>query len=380
MSHINELRERWDQAGRIDPLYVILSDPSKKGGGWDLDDFFASGRAGITHLFEEAGRLPVDLRWTRALDFGCGVGRLTQALADHFDHTDGVDVAPSMVEHARTFNRHGERCQYHVNAVADLTLFADDTFDLVYSNIVLQHMHPDLSSGYIGEFVRVVAPGGLVVFQVPSERAQRGAGTMPAGPLPDTGFRARIRVAPERITGGPGTAVVLRVAVVNESTGVWCGGGPADGRFRINVGNRWRSADGAMLLADDVRVNLPGDLAPGEAAEMTMSVTLPWHPGRYQLEVDLVQEAVSWFADHGSRPAVVPVAVVADPERATTSEEVGDELVWHPSCLEMNAIPRPQVEAILEAAGAEVIAVVADGNAGPDWVGYRYFATKRASG
>jgi hypothetical protein len=42
----------------------------------------------------------------------------------------------------REFNRHGDRCRYHVNARNDLSLFADDTFDLVLTLIVLQHMQP----------------------------------------------------------------------------------------------------------------------------------------------------------------------------------------------------------------------------------------------
>lgn len=374
MSSINELQARWDEAGRIDPLYVILADYSKKGGGWDVGDFFASGRALIANALEGAGRLPFDLRWGRALDFGCGVGRLTQALAEHFGRVDGVDIAPSMVEQAGAFNRHGERCRYHLNKAPDLSLFANDTFDLVYSDLVLQHMTPELSSGYITEFVRVLAPEGLVMFQVPSKRTPRAATTAPIGPLPDTGFRARISVQPESITGGSANGVLLHVTVVNEGTSLWRGGGHPGGRFRINLGNRWRAPDGEMLLPDDVRVHLPDDVPPGDAAEITMPVTLPWHPGHYQLEIDLVQENVGWFSDRGSQRVAVPVAV-AGPAAVATS----NELVWHPACLEMNAIPRSEVEAILEAAGATIIAVTADESAGPEWVSYRYFATKPRS-
>ena len=382
MRDINELQERWDKAGRIDPLYVILSDSSKKGGRWDLDAFFASGRSEIAHLVEEAVRLSVDLRYGTALDFGCGVGRLTQALAEHFAQADGVDIAPSMVEQARSLNRHGERCRYHVNKAPDLSLFASDTFDLVYSNIVLQHMNPGLSSSYISEFVRVLAPEGLVVFQIPSERTSitpRAAVTAPNDPLTGTGLRARISVRPESITGGPDTALMLHVTVVNEGTSLWRRGGYPDGRYWINLGNHWRAAGGEMLLHDDIRVNLPGDVPPGQAAEMTMTVTLPWRPGSYQLEVDLVQENVAWFADHGSPLVVVPVTVVGSSDVAKTGNEVRDELVWHPACLEMNAISRSEVEAILQAAGAEVIAVAAEPDAGPDWVSYSYFATKPGS-
>ena len=51
----------------------------------------------------------------------------------------------------------------------DLTVFSDASFDLVASDIVLQHL-PDRATveGYLAEFVRVLKPGGLLVFQLPS--------------------------------------------------------------------------------------------------------------------------------------------------------------------------------------------------------------------
>jgi ubiquinone/menaquinone biosynthesis C-methylase UbiE len=79
----------------------------------------------------------------------------------------GVDIAPSMVAQARALDREGQ-CQFIVNERADLSLFPDQGFDFIYSNIVLQHMRPVYSTGYIREFCRVLTPGGVAVFQVPS--------------------------------------------------------------------------------------------------------------------------------------------------------------------------------------------------------------------
>ncbi len=55
-----------------------------------------------------------------------------------------------------------------------LTLLGDERFDLVYTNMVLQHMPPAFSARYIGEFVRVLSPGGVAVFQIPA----RPSGTL----------------------------------------------------------------------------------------------------------------------------------------------------------------------------------------------------------
>ena len=48
-------------------------------------------------------------------------------------------------------------------------------FDFVYSSLVLQHMKPEYSQNYIKEFLRILAPGGLVYFQLPAEQEKPAA-------------------------------------------------------------------------------------------------------------------------------------------------------------------------------------------------------------
>jgi ubiquinone/menaquinone biosynthesis C-methylase UbiE len=147
--------------------------------------------------------LGVPSKREKALDFGCGAGRLTQPLADHYREVVGVDIAASMIDLAGRHNRHPQRCRFLVNARDDLAMFEDDTFDLVYSNITLQHMEPRFSKRYIAEFVRVLRPGGLAIFQIPSERKvpARASGRMASfrkrlaetGPAPLVGLYRRCR-------------------------------------------------------------------------------------------------------------------------------------------------------------------------------------------
>jgi len=99
-----------------------------------------------------------------ALDFGCGVGRLTQALTRYFASCVGVDISEKMIQKAESLNR-CTRCRYMVNSHARLP-FANATFSFIYSNIVLQHVSRRFSKGYLQEFVRVLAPGGVLVFGV----------------------------------------------------------------------------------------------------------------------------------------------------------------------------------------------------------------------
>ena len=168
---IEELRKDWEVLAADDPYWAVLSHPDKRGNVWDADAFFETGRREIRAMLDQLAKLDVDVRLERALDFGCGPGRLVQALGDHFHSVDGVDITEGMVTRARELNRHGDRCRYHQNARPDLSLFPNETFDLVHSTITLQHIATPLALGYISEFIRVVKPGGVVVFDVPSTSA-----------------------------------------------------------------------------------------------------------------------------------------------------------------------------------------------------------------
>ena len=169
--NLNELQRNWDALGRADPLWAIKFDPAKKGNRWELEEFLRTGEQEVAELLAWLDGLGVAPRRERALDFGCGVGRLTQALGDRFDRVDGVDIAPSMIELARRLNRHGERCRYHLNAADDLALFGDGSFDLVCSLLVLQHVQASYARAYLREFLRVLHPGGVLVVGVPSHPA-----------------------------------------------------------------------------------------------------------------------------------------------------------------------------------------------------------------
>ncbi len=167
---IRQLQKNWDAYGRKDPLFAIVSWADKKNNKWDLEEFLQLGVQEVDALLNDIAGQNRRLGRGNALDFGCGVGRLTQALAPHFDQVSGVDIAPSMIDQARKINRFGDKCQYHLNEQSDLRLFPDNHFDFIYTNITLQHMEPRYSKGYLCEFLRVLKPDGLLIFQQTGER------------------------------------------------------------------------------------------------------------------------------------------------------------------------------------------------------------------
>jgi 2-polyprenyl-3-methyl-5-hydroxy-6-metoxy-1,4-benzoquinol methylase len=81
---LDQSRQFWDSHAQSDPLWAILSHPARKGRRWDLERFLQSGVDEIFLILHQLRSRGINVRRRHALDFGCGVGRLSQALAAHF--------------------------------------------------------------------------------------------------------------------------------------------------------------------------------------------------------------------------------------------------------------------------------------------------------
>jgi FkbM family methyltransferase len=164
-TELERLRRVWQTLGRDDPLWAVLSQADKRGGRWDADEFLATGRAEIDVQLAALAPSGYPRGRELALDFGCGAGRLTRALAAHFERVIGIDVSASMIATARALNRDVANAEFRENASARIEHIADASVDFVFSHITLQHIPAALAAGYVTEFFRILAPGGAAVFQ-----------------------------------------------------------------------------------------------------------------------------------------------------------------------------------------------------------------------
>jgi SAM-dependent methyltransferase len=173
---LRQVARDWTTLGESDPLWAVCVDPDRRGGRWDVGEFMSSGAAEVSDLMVRLDQLGICPRREAALDFGCGAGRLTGALRGHFAAVTGVDVSQPMLARAQDLLAGQSGCRFVHNDRADLAVFPDASFDLVYSGLVLQHMPSGLAEAYLAEFVRVVRPGGAVVVLVPEahRRTPRG--------------------------------------------------------------------------------------------------------------------------------------------------------------------------------------------------------------
>jgi SAM-dependent methyltransferase len=161
------LGRHWNVLGRNNPYGAILTGTRGESVKWEEEEFFATGRTDATQFIGNLDRIMPNVARERALDFGCGVGRVTRARSEHFESVVGVDVAETMIARARTLNRDRPNCRFLSNRSGHLRHFDEGTFNVVYSRLVLQHIPPRLLRRYIPELVRVTERHGVLVFQLP---------------------------------------------------------------------------------------------------------------------------------------------------------------------------------------------------------------------
>ncbi|WP_271166258.1 class I SAM-dependent methyltransferase [Brevundimonas intermedia] len=164
----------WEEIARTNPYYGVLTDPRFKSDNLNdevLADFFRSGVQGIEHEVRWLrGRYP-DFAPKSALDFGCGVGRLTRALASVTGDVFGVDISESMLVEAR----------HNVPAGATFGReLPDRAFDWIVSLIVFQHIPPERGYPLLKALMARLAPGGFVTLQFALYRDPRHA-SVPGG-------------------------------------------------------------------------------------------------------------------------------------------------------------------------------------------------------
>ena len=100
----------------------------------------------------------------RALDAGCGTGKLLVALLERGWDCAGTDVSGGMLKEAeRNLVPLGKKPPLHQTPLDDLSMFADASFDHVFCLGVLPYIPEDKEPGCYRELRRVIKPGGLFV-------------------------------------------------------------------------------------------------------------------------------------------------------------------------------------------------------------------------
>lgn len=162
---LKRMQADWNSRAQEDANYYVAFGRRDQ----DDEEFFASAADVVRALEQELTRLGPDPapRWRRALEIGCGPGRLMRPMSRHFAEIHGVDVSNEMIRLATQNLSRFPSAHVHHTQGSDLAPLASDYFDFVYSYAVFQHIPSrEVVFEYLAEARRVLKGGGILCCQI----------------------------------------------------------------------------------------------------------------------------------------------------------------------------------------------------------------------
>ncbi|MFN7993913.1 MAG: class I SAM-dependent methyltransferase [Bryobacteraceae bacterium] len=164
---LDRMREEWNERAREDPNYYVAFGRREQ----DDAEFFATAADVVRGLRGELKRLrprgAAAHSGLKALEIGCGPGRLLRPMSADFAEIHGTDVSDEMIRLAAGKLRDVPNAHVHHTERSDLSIFPDESFDFVYSYAVFQHIPSrEVVMGYLAEARRVLKIGGVLRCQI----------------------------------------------------------------------------------------------------------------------------------------------------------------------------------------------------------------------
>jgi len=169
---VQDTDRAWELWGQLDPYYGVLTDNkfSRENLSNTRQEFFASGEQYVSELLAKTQAVCGALSFNRALDFGCGVGRLVIPFSKRFGEVVGVDISESMIAEAK------KNCVEF--AASNISFVRSDdelsnvtgTFDFINSYVVLQHIPRSRGILIIEQLLKHLSVGGVAMLHVSLER------------------------------------------------------------------------------------------------------------------------------------------------------------------------------------------------------------------
>jgi SAM-dependent methyltransferase len=166
------MRRFWDRRAEEDAFYFV--DNTLDYRSPDVERFWADGEQTIGKILSLLG---VELRPTDSVvEIGCGVGRLTRAIAARSADVRALDISERMLELAREHNPALGNVVWILGDGSSLAPIESESATACISHVVFQHIEdPAITLGYIREIGRVLRPGGWAAFQVSNDRRVHSA-------------------------------------------------------------------------------------------------------------------------------------------------------------------------------------------------------------
>jgi 2-polyprenyl-3-methyl-5-hydroxy-6-metoxy-1,4-benzoquinol methylase len=157
----------WEQVGRTDPYFGVVTHDKFRCSNLTEENkgiFFRSGHDEVNSIVENVKHM-IDSEFTikKALDFGCGVGRLLIPLSDLAETATGIDVSESMLNEAKK-NCKAQSINNVILAKSDDTLSClNGKYDFIYSFVVFQHIPVPRGERIFKNLIDHLEDGGICV-------------------------------------------------------------------------------------------------------------------------------------------------------------------------------------------------------------------------
>jgi len=168
---LDRIAVAWREYGESEPFWSVSTNEQFRAGSAaaHLESLYASGQATADSVMAALCRNGAAIeRIEHCLDFGCGVGRITLALAQRFRKVSGLDISEGHLREARKraasrgIRNASFRAYSSLDEIASLP-----SYDLLVSFIVLQHNPPPVIRETLRRLLARLNPNGYAVFQVP---------------------------------------------------------------------------------------------------------------------------------------------------------------------------------------------------------------------
>ena len=166
------MKKLWDKLAKSNSKYYINSD---FGRGITEEQFMESGLKDYKDLIWDDIRLMNRFvcNGSIVVDLGCGIGRITQFMADDFDQVYGVDISGEMIKQAKKRLK-GCKNVGLVETDGWTIPLADNSIDLVFSYLVFQHFkNRKMVEANFKEVYRILKPKGMFKVRIRTDEVDK---------------------------------------------------------------------------------------------------------------------------------------------------------------------------------------------------------------
>lgn len=162
---MSKAEKEWEKFGQTNPYYAVTTLDEFKEENLNKsakEIFFQSGEDYTRRIWQVVETHFVsNFAPQNAIDFGCGVGRLTVALAKRCRKITGIDISESMLKEGRINAANFGLDNVDFKRDGNNLLKIQGEFDFIHSFVVFQHINPEIGIEIFEKLVKMLKRNGI---------------------------------------------------------------------------------------------------------------------------------------------------------------------------------------------------------------------------